>query len=208
MGAEGLPYGVVCIVGGPAPSHNIGGADDKLKRKPSLDLSSRPVVFSLDRSLSISFTLSLSLSHAIFLSLAHACGIPFADKLLRCITTYEYVYTRHNDHKLECYRVFILFRIESRNARVLLQYAGQLNARVLYKNSLYWWSSMSIGKIGKKNVFRKNPSGRFMLRKCVRNRSCPLRISHTVITITMYSRLKKKKERYIWNYCFLILTSC
>jgi hypothetical protein len=39
MGAEGLLYGVVCIVGEPAPSHIIGGADNKLKRKPSLDPS-------------------------------------------------------------------------------------------------------------------------------------------------------------------------
>lgn len=113
--------GVVCIVGGPAPSHNIGGADDKLKRKPSLDLSSRPVVLSLSPSVCLTPSFSRSL----------ACVVkPFADKLLRCITTYEYVYARHNDHKLECYRVFILFRIESRNARVLLQHAGQLNARV------------------------------------------------------------------------------
>lgn len=67
------PYGVVCIVGEPAPSHIIiGGADDKLKRKPSLD-PSWPVVFSL--------------------FLAHVCYSP--DKLLTCITTY----TQHNEYK-------------------------------------------------------------------------------------------------------------
>lgn len=74
MGAEGLPvYGVVCIVGGPAPSHIIGGADDKLKRKPSLDLSSvRPVVHSP------SLSLILSLSHARARALPRV--VLFADK--------------------------------------------------------------------------------------------------------------------------------
>lgn len=74
--AEGLPYGVVCIVGGPAPSHVIiGGADDKLKRKPSLHPSSQPVVFFLS------------------LSLTRSCYSP--DKPLRCITTYA----RHNENE-------------------------------------------------------------------------------------------------------------
>lgn len=95
MGVEGLPYSVVCIVGGPAPSHIIiGGADDKLKRKPSLGPSSRPVV-------------------VLFLFLVHLCYFQIS-----CLGVLQLI-PRHNEHKHACYRVPILFRIESRNVHTL-----------------------------------------------------------------------------------------
>lgn len=96
MGAEGLPACTRCRLHcwwtGPAVTYYIGGADDKLKRKPSPNPSlTGPVVFVLSRT-----------------PTRHYSQI----SRLRCITTY----TRHNEYKLECYRVSILFRIESRNA--------------------------------------------------------------------------------------------